>query len=124
MHEPGNPYEPPRTSVDGNEFPSQEIALTSAKVFVAVVVRVVFRFFGALISVFLILIDVNGLGVNWPNAVPIIAVFWVGCVVSHFVLDLRSTSVRLAQVTGWPLYLAGILFAITIVVTKMHPSGF
>ena len=124
MHELGNPYEPPSTAIDFNVVPSQKIALSYGKVLIAVFVRVVFRFLGALIIYFLILIDFKGLRVNWPNAVPIIALFCVGCVVSHFVLDLRSTSDRLAKVTGWPLYLAGILFAIMIVVTKIHPSGF
>ena len=124
MNEAENPYSPPRATLDLVPRDYQRAALSYGRGLVAIVVRVVFRFFGTLATTFLALIEFKGLGVNWSNALPLLAVLCIGCVVSHFILSLRSTSDGLNFITGWPLYLAGMAIAIIIVATEMHPKGF
>ncbi|XZE19178.1 hypothetical protein SH449x_004491 [Pirellulaceae bacterium SH449] len=122
MKETENPYSPPRENPDSYSSASQKASLNGKRL-VAIVVRIVFRFFGSLATTFFVLIDLKGLGVNWPNVLPLLAILWMGCIVSHFRLNLRSTSDRLNLITGWPLYLAGTIVAMIIVATEMHPKG-
>ncbi len=124
MNEAENPYSPPRATIDLVPRASRIAALSYGGVLVAIVFRVVFRFFGSLATTFLALIEFKGLGVNWSNAVPLIVALCIGCIVSHFILILRSTSDRLNFTTGWPSYLAGMIVAIIICATDMHPKGF
>jgi hypothetical protein len=124
MNEAENPYSPPRATIDSVPHASKTAALSYGGTLVAIVIRVGIRFFGSLATTFLALMEFKGLGVNWFNAVPLLGVLWIGCMVSHFVLNLRSTSDRLNFITGWPLYLAGMIVAIIIVANEMHPKGF
>lgn len=124
MNETENPYSPPIATIDSVQRGSKNTSLTYALILVAIVVRVGFRFFGSLATTFLILIEFKGLGVNWSNALPLLLVLWVGCIISHFILNLRTTSNRLNYITGWPMYFAGIIVAIFIVTYEMHPKGF
>lgn len=119
-----NPYSPPRATIDSVQGGSKIKPLTYAVILAAIVIRVGFRFFGSLATTFLVMIEFKGLGVNWSNALPLLLVLWAGCIASHFILKLRTTSNRINYITGWPLYFAGIFVAIFIVTNELHPKGF